>query len=211
MSECRCPCGKVYIIAENLIGSGYACPSCGLFHGDSRGLTESQIEALIYRQQAKARASRIIPKSIHTLTSLTIAVLLLIERQPLSEIIGWGSAQRYILQILWAIALFVVSIISLYFCQVTSVTLYQERTGNLFVGNRAAYGRAGGIDIAFWSPILGFLSLLALYWVTLRQFNNDPISLIRNPWFFLFGFFLTSLGWARLLSIIAYRPDKHTL
>ncbi|SRR5579885_3140579 len=198
----KCSCGLDIEVSENLIGSGYACPSCGRFYGDSYSLTDAQNEALINLQYHKFHKSSHIPRYIYKLTLIIIAAGIMLERESILRLIGWSSGPSYASQISWLIILMSILIGSRTTCYLVTVTSYQNRTGKLLVTDRAGFGRAGGLDIMLWSPIMGLICLWAIYQVTLGP--EDPISFIRGPWLFLLELIIIAPACAWLLSRIVY-------
>jgi hypothetical protein len=173
----KCSCG--YTIQSNT--DNVACPKCGMFYGDVKSLTEPQIELLIQKQWHTMKQGARLSRNLVFIGWVSLCVYFLAYRSNFAALIG-GKNWSGTLELLW-LAIFVILIPVAHFVSYgVAVMRYQFYTGKAFVDDRAAFGRARGLDIACWSPLLSYLILFGLYW---RFPSNSIVNFFRHPWIVL--------------------------
>ena len=195
----KCSCGYELNVAT----PDFACPICGKVYGRPP-LSEAQIEQLIGLRAAAARRSTLLPHRAGLAAWIVLFPLIAVFRPFFLGIIGRGPSWPVALQLLWMLAAIGTSVFSIRRSYLVAVFTYQGYTGTAFVEDRAAFGRAGGIDIMMWSPMLAWATVTAGYWIMKSFADDNSLWLIRNPWLFLVAIFVLSWVCANLFSKLIY-------
>jgi hypothetical protein len=124
----KCSCGyNIQSDADNV-----ACPHCGMFYGDVKSLTESQIELLIRKQWHTIRQGARPSRNSAFVGWIGVYLCLWANRSNFAAMIG-GKDWSGSLELLW-FASFVVLLPLAYFVSYgVAVMRYQFYTGKTFV------------------------------------------------------------------------------